>query len=139
MGVVSAVVAQNGMNRPVSSWINSAFTPVGRRLMCSSVALALAVVCGGPMTPNASAAPPGPGDAGYCGAHTSPLDCWADTSPMRPGEAAFISRISSYNIPGMPTDSNRLLQIGRGTCQMLAGGVTTEAVVNELANDLGKT
>jgi hypothetical protein len=58
---------------------------------------------------------------------------------MRPGEAAFISRISSYNIPGMPTDSNRLLQIGRGTCQMLAGGVTTEAVVNELANDLGKT
>ena len=112
---------------------------LGRPLIGCGAATALAVLCCVLVSPHASATPPGPGDPGYCGAHTSPLDCWADTSPIRPGEAAFISRISSYSIPGVPTDSNRLLQIGRGTCQMLTGGATTEAVVDELAGELGKT
>ncbi|TXH13030.1 MAG: DUF732 domain-containing protein [Gammaproteobacteria bacterium] len=112
---------------------------LSRNQMGGRAAIVLTAVCCGVLSPQASASPPGPGEPGYCGAHTSPLNCWADTSPIRPGEAAFISRISSYAIPGVPTDSNRLLQIGRGTCQMLTGGVTTEAVVDELASTLGKT
>jgi len=110
-----------------------------RRLIVGGACVLLTAVFGTLTSPTAFAAPPGPADAGYCGAHTSPLNCWADTGPMTPGEAAFIGRISSYDIPDVPTDSTRLLQIGRGTCQMLRSGVTTESVVRELASELGKT
>lgn len=80
---------------------------------------------------------PGPADPGYCGAHTSPWNCWSDVSPARPGETAFINRTLSYNIPGIPTDRDRLLQIGRGICQSLAGGTSSNYVVKFLAQDLG--
>lgn len=83
------------------------------------------------------AAPPGPGDPGYCGAHTSPWDCWSDVSPARPGETAFIDRTLSYSMAGIPTDRDRLLQIARGICQSLAGGTSPNYVVRFLAQDLG--
>lgn len=77
--------------------------------------------------------PPGPGEPGYCGAHTSPLDCWADTGPITPGETAFVNEMRG-EIPG---DDTRLLQVGRGTCQMLTGGTTTSYIVADLARSLG--
>ena len=101
--------------------------------------LAVGLLGTGVASANPPPSPPGPGEPGYCGAHTSPLDCWANTGPTTPGEAAFISRVRSYDIPGMPTDSTRLLQIARGTCQMLVGGTTTQYVVEELAQNLGKS
>ncbi|KUH86481.1 MULTISPECIES: DUF732 domain-containing protein [unclassified Mycobacterium] len=81
----------------------------------------------------ASAAPPGPDDAGYCGAHTDPLDCWADTGPVTAGEEAFIDRMRGQ-IPG---DDTRLLQIARGTCQMLVGGSATWFIVDDVSEQLG--
>lgn len=90
-----------------------------------------------------SAAPPstipGPGDPGYCGAHTSAWDCWSDVSPVRPGETAFINQTLSYHLAGIPTDRDRLLQIARGICQSLAGGTSSNYVVKFLVEDLGVT
>jgi hypothetical protein len=83
------------------------------------------------------AVPPGPGEPDYCGAHTSPWNCWSDVSPARPGEVAFVNQTLSYNIPGIPTNRDRLLQIGRGICQSLAGGTSPNYVVKFLAEDLG--
>lgn len=88
----------------------------------------------------ASAQPPtvpGPADPEFCGAHTSPWNCWSDVSPARPGEVAFINRTLSYNIAGIPTDRERLLQIARGICQSLVGGTSSNYVVQFLAEDLG--
>ena len=31
---------------------------------------------------NPPPSPPGPGEPGYCGAHTDAMDCWANTGPM---------------------------------------------------------
>ena len=97
--------------------------------------LAVGLLGTGVASANPPPSPPGPGQPGYCGAHTSPLDCWANTGPMTPVEAAFINKINSYDIAGMPTDSTRLLQIARGTCQMLVGGTTTQYVVEELRQE----
>lgn len=108
-----------------------------RRLVLACASLALATAAGGLASPNAFAAPPGPGEAGYCGAHTSPLECWTSTGPPTPGENSFINQILSYHIPGAPTDRTRLLQIARGTCTMLIGGTDSGYIVSELAQDLG--
>ena len=88
----------------------------------------------------ASAQPPtvpGPADPGYCGAHTSPWNCWSDVSPAQPGEIAFINHRLQYDMPGIPTDRTRLLQIGRGICQSLANGTHPNYIVQWLAEDLG--
>lgn len=89
----------------------------------------------------ASAAPPptipGPADPGYCGAHTSPWNCWFDVSPARPGENAFIDYRLQYDMAGMPADRTRLLQIARGICRSLAAGTHPNYVVQWLAEDLG--
>lgn len=83
--------------------------------------------------PPAVADPPGPGEPGYCGAHTSPFDCWADTSPATPGESAFIERMRG-KIPG---NDARLLQIARGTCGLLEGGAANWYVEQHLAEKMG--
>jgi hypothetical protein len=100
--------------------------------------IATAVLVGGGVAAAAPpAVPPGPGDPGFCGAHTSPWNCWSDVSPARPGETAFINTTLSYNIAGIPTDRDRLLQIARGICQSLAGGTSSNSVVQFLAQDFG--
>jgi hypothetical protein len=111
---------------------------IARRLGGCALALVLAVMVEGLASPSAFAAPPGPGDPGYCGAHTSPLECWTNTGPATTGENAFIDQILSYRIAGVPTDRTRLLQIARGTCTMLSGGTSPNYIVKELAEDLGK-
>ena len=87
--------------------------------------------------PFAQAQPYGPGDPDYCGAHTSPFDCWNDVGPTTPGEATFINKVQSYHIAGVPTDSTRLLQIARGACQELAGGTDGNYIVADLQESLG--
>jgi len=77
--------------------------------------------------------PPGPGQPGYCGAHTDPLDCWSNTGPETPGETAFIDLVRGH-IPG---DDTRLLQVARGTCQMLIGGDATWYIVQDMSEELG--
>lgn len=104
--------------------------------LTSSVA-AITLGVGGVAAAAPPAVPPGPSQPGYCGAHTSPWDCWSDVSPERPGETAFINETLSYAIAGLPTDRDRLLQIGRGICQSLAGGTSPNYVVQFLAQDLG--
>lgn len=80
---------------------------------------------------------PGPMDPGYCGAHTSAWDCWSDVSPARAGELAFINERLKYDMPGLPTDRGRLLQIARGVCQSLVGGTHPNYIVQWLAQDIG--
>ena len=82
---------------------------------------------------------PSPGDRAYCGAHTSPWDCWSDVSPERPGEKAFIDYRLQYDMAGIPTERTRLLQIARGICQSLVGGTHPNYVVKWLAEDIGAT
>lgn len=95
------------------------------------------IVGGGVAAANPPAVPPGPGQPGYCGAHTSAWDCWSDVSPVRPGETAFINQTLSYSMAGIPTNRDRLLQIARGICQSLAGGTSPNYIVQFLAEDLG--
>jgi hypothetical protein len=97
------------------------------------------VLAGSSLIGTASANPPGPNEPGYCGAHTSPLECWTDTGPATPGENAFINQVLSYQISGVPTERTRLLQIARGTCTMLVGGTSPNYIVSELAQNLGKS
>ncbi len=80
---------------------------------------------------------PGPADPGFCGAHTSPWDCWSDVSAARPGEIAFINDRLQYDMPGIPTDRTRLLQIARGICLSLEHGTDPNYIVRWLAEDLG--
>lgn len=96
--------------------------------------------CGVAVAVAAAAPPPavpGPADPGYCGAHTSPWDCWSDVSPARPGEIAFINDRLQYDMAGIPTDQTRLLQIARGICQSVAGGTRSNSIVQWLAEDIG--
>lgn len=109
-----------------------------RKMSLAGVVASVALMVGGGVAIAAPpAVPPGPGDPGYCGAHTSPWNCWYDVSPARPGEVAFINKTLNYNIAGIPTDRDRLLQIARGICQSLAGGTSPNYVVQFLAEDLG--
>lgn len=107
------------------------------RMSLTSCIAAIALAGGGVAAAAPPAVPPGPGDPGYCGAHTSPWDCWSDVSPARPGEVAFINQTLKYPLAGIPTDRDRLLQIARGICQSLAGGTSPNYVVQFLAVDLG--
>lgn len=99
-----------------------------------------------PIAPPSIAAPPvtgppatvpTPADEGFCGAHTSPWNCWSDVSPAGPGEIAFINQRLQFDIPGIPTDRTRLLQISRGICQSLNYGTSSNNIVTWLAEDLG--
>lgn len=76
---------------------------------------------------------PGPGEPGYCGAHTDAMDCWADVSPPTPGEKAFVNDVQAFT----PGDDDKLLQIARGICTMLDGGVATSYLVRDIADQLG--
>ncbi|WP_354562279.1 DUF732 domain-containing protein [Gordonia sp. PvP123] len=80
---------------------------------------------------------PAPGQPGYCGAHTSPWNCWSDVRPARPGEDAFIDQRLRFDMQGVPTDRTRLLQIARGVCQSLSNGTGSNDIVRWLADDLG--
>lgn len=80
---------------------------------------------------------PGPADPGYCGAHSSPWNCWSDISPARPGEVAFINQRLRFTMAGIPTDQTRLLQLARGICQSLVAGTGPNYIVKWLAEDLG--
>ncbi|MEO9330305.1 hypothetical protein [Gordonia aurantiaca] len=79
---------------------------------------------------------PTPADPGFCGAHTSPWNCWSDVSPARPGELAFVDHRLQHDMPGIPTERTRLLQIVRGVCQQMSYG-TSNNIVRWLAEDLG--
>jgi len=107
------------------------------RMLLTSCIAAVVLAGGGVAAAAPPAVPPGPGEPGFCGAHTSPWNCWSDVSPARPGEVAFINQTLSYHIAGIPTDRDRLLQIARGMCQSLAGGTSPNSVVQFLAEDLG--
>jgi hypothetical protein len=107
------------------------------RVALTSGMAAVSLAMGGVAAAAPPAVPPSPGEPGYCGAHTSPWDCWSDVSPARPGETAFINKTLGYAIVGIPTDRDRLLQIARGICQSLAGGTSPNYVVQFLAEDLG--
>ena len=60
-----------------------------KKTVIGGLAAGVLAVLGCSLAGAAAASPPGPGDPGYCGAHTSPWDCWSDVSPARPGEAEF--------------------------------------------------
>ncbi|WP_156425222.1 DUF732 domain-containing protein [Mycobacterium sp. GA-1285] len=107
------------------------------RILLTIPMAAVALAAGGVAAAAPPAVPPGPDDPGFCGAHTSSWNCWSDVSPARPGEVAFINETLSYNIAGIPSDRDRLLQIGRGICQSLAGGTSPNYIVKFLAEDLG--
>jgi hypothetical protein len=92
----------------------------------------VAGVLGAAVASASPATPPGPGEQG-CGAHTDALNCWANTGPVTPGETAFIN-LERGLIPG---DDTRLLQVARGTCQMLVGGDTTSFIVEDVSQQLG--
>ena len=89
----------------------------------------------GPAVASASPppSPPGPDDAGYCGAHTDPYECWDNTGPATPGETAFINQIRGH----LPGNDTRLLQVSRATCEMLQGGAATSYIVHDMAGELG--
>jgi hypothetical protein len=84
---------------------------------------------------NPPPSPPGPGEPGYCGAHTDAMDCWANTGPMTPGEAAFLN-----DVRGQVTgDDTTLLRNVRGICEMVTGGVVTSYIVSDIAQHYGIT
>ncbi|GAT03825.1 putative uncharacterized protein [Mycolicibacterium fortuitum subsp. acetamidolyticum] len=98
---------------------------------------AVALAAGGVAAAEPPPTVPGPADPGFCGAHTSPWDCWSDISPARPGEIAFINYRLQYDMAGIPTDRTRLLQIARGICQSLAYGTNSNNIVQWLSEDIG--
>ena len=108
-----------------------------KKTVIGGLAAGVLAVLGCSLAGAAAASPPGPGDPGYCGAHTSPWDCWSDVSPARPGEVAFINYRLQYDMAGISTDRTRLLQIARGICQSLAGGTHPKYIVKWLAEDIG--
>ena len=71
--------------------------------------MAAALAAGGVAAAEPPPTVPGPADPDFCGAHTSPWDCWSDVSPARPGELAFIDYRLQYDMAGIPTDRTRLL------------------------------
>ena len=97
------------------------------------VALLVATLLGA----GVSSASPNPGDPGYCGARQDALDCVAFDGPAPPppsrAEAAYLNIVRG-NYPG---DDATLLKMGRGTCNMLRGGVTTDYIVPDIARHLG--
>lgn len=126
----------NGLGRPAPG--ETIVTKHLCKISLTSFLAAVALVGGGGVATAAPpAVPPGPGDVGFCGAHTSPWNCWSDVGPVRPGEAAFINETLRYQISGIPTDRDRLLQIARGICQSLEGGTSPNYIVQFLAEDLG--
>ncbi|MGA5466586.1 hypothetical protein [Mycobacterium sp. NPDC050041] len=106
-----------------------------------AVATTVAAVCvplaGGTATAAPPPSVPGPGEPGYCGAKTSAWNCWFDVSPPNSRETDFIDFRLQYDMPGIPTDRDRLLQIARGICSNLAGGVHPNNIVMWVAEDLG--
>ncbi|MGO9352462.1 MAG: DUF732 domain-containing protein [Mycobacterium sp.] len=84
-----------------------------------------------------SSASPNPGDPGYCGARQDALDCVAYDGPAPPSpsraEAAYLSSVRGH----YPGDDATLLKIGRGTCNMLRGGVSVNYIVPDIAGHLG--
>lgn len=112
---------------------------MSRRFLATVIGgiFAVCAVSGGGVAAAQPLTVPGPADPGYCGAHTSPWNCWSDVSPARPGEVAFINNRLQYDMPGIPTDRTRLLQIARGVCQSLAHGTHPNYIVQWLAEDLG--
>jgi hypothetical protein len=81
------------------------------------------------------ASPPGPGEPGYCGAHTDGMDCWANTGPMTPGEAAFLNDVRGQ----VPGDDTTLLENVRGICGMVNGGLVTSYILSDIAQHYGIT
>lgn len=81
-------------------------------------------------------AEPGPMDPGYCGARQDPLDCVPYDGPTPPplsrGEATYLTLVR----PGYSADDATLLRIGRGTCNMLRGGTSSNYVVKDIASHL---
>ncbi|WP_158086041.1 DUF732 domain-containing protein [Mycobacterium mantenii] len=96
------------------------------------MAMALLVMAG--LGPGRAHADPGPG---YCGARQDALDCVPYDGPAppppTPAEASFLRAGRSY---APSADDATLLRIGRGTCNMLRGGSSTNYVVHDIARHL---
>jgi hypothetical protein len=100
------------------------------RMLLTSCIAAVALAGGGVAAAAPPAVPPGPGEPGYCGAHTSPWNCWSDVSPARPGEVAFINEtLSTPWQASQPTATgcsklrgvaNRWRRIAKSVVQFLA-------------------
>src|ERR1700730_3357474 len=91
--------------------------------------LASALLGGGVCAAGPPPSPPVPGEAGYCGAHTDAMDCWANTGPETPGEGAFLNDLRGQ-IPG---DDTTLLENVRGICTMVNGGVANSHILSDIA------
>lgn len=106
---------------------------VARLVGSTCVALLVATLLGA----GVSSASPNPGDPGYCGARQDALDCVAYDGPTPPppsrAEAAYLGSVRGH----YPGDDATLLKMGRGTCNMLRGGVTTGYIVPDIAAHLG--
>ncbi len=76
----------------------------------------------------------GPAQAtpGYCGG--DPLDCYQNSAPPTTAEQSFV-RSAGRDLPG--ATAGQLLRYVRATCVMLHSGLTTTAVVTDLAHHLG--
>jgi Protein of unknown function (DUF732) len=89
------------------------------------------------MSAGTCSANPNPTDPGYCGARQDELDCVPYDGPAppppTPAESAFM-KAGRFYAPS--TDDATLLRIGRGTCGMLRGGVSTNYVVPDIARHL---
>ena len=106
---------------------------VARSVGATCMAVLVATLLGA----GVSSASPNPGDPGYCGARQDALDCVAFDGPAPPppsrAEAAYLNSVRGH----YPCDDATLLKMGRGTCTMLRGGVTTGYVVPDIAAHLG--
>ena len=101
-----------------------------RHITMAGIALLAAAV----LEAGSVSADPVPAD--QCGAHTDALDCIRDTSPITPTEAHYAMQVGREypSVNGMT-----VLNYFRATCVMLRDGVTSKAVVTDLAQHLGTT
>jgi hypothetical protein len=97
--------------------------------------LAMGLVGGGLCSAGPPPSPPGPGEPGYCGAHTDGMDCWSNTGPETPGEAAFLNDVRGQ----VPGDDTTLLRNVRGICEMVEGGTAPSYIVSDIALRYGIT
>ena len=94
----------------------------------------LGLLAAGLLGAGVSSASPAQADQ-FCGARQDPLDCVPQTGAPSAQEATYINTVRG-NYPG---DDAQLLKMGRGTCNMLLGGVITGYVVQDLASHEGIT
>lgn len=100
------------------------------RLIAGAILLAVGLLS----APVTAADPNNPGQPGYCEPKADPFDCMEDNSPPSPAEQQFLNTVPGHLDLG--AHPGQLLQYGRASCAMLAGGAPTWYVVSDLAAHL---